>query len=212
MLTLLCSKSIRNGLWLPEHWAWDTQLHIEQVRCKSEALAFFFFALSVCVSCWPEKVWNLVQSCGRELDLVLAPWGPDLRVLFQLSRVRRQWSSLGNVWRRWVAFTGSWKECFVSLLANIVSLPQLHFFWSLPESIISTNHMWSSYQGYSLMHNKLIFFLSWVTVSSMSILQSNYFYFWFFQTGNSQILAWVTIIWGTCFFKKMGTFTLSTSP
>lgn len=49
MLTLLCSKSIRNGLWLPEHWAWDTQLHIEQVCCKSEALAFFFLPyLSVC--------------------------------------------------------------------------------------------------------------------------------------------------------------------
>ena len=110
------------------------------------------------------------------------------------------------------SFHGILKGMFVSLLANIVSLPQLHFFWSLPESIISTNHRWSSYQGYSLMHNKLIFFLSWVTVSSMSILQSNYFYFWFFQTGNSQILAWVRIIWGTCFFKKLGTFTLFTSP
>lgn len=35
----------------------------------------------------------------------------------------------------------------------------------------------------------------------MSILQLNYFSFWFIQTSGSQILACIRIIWGTCFKK-----------
>lgn len=97
---------------------------------------------------------------------MVAPKVLGLCVFFQLSHVTRQWSFLGNAWRRWVAPIGLWKECFISPFANIITVPCLFFFLLLTRrcnkypltrcKVATRARVWYGLQAYSSLMGQFL--------------------------------------------------------
>lgn len=177
MLSLLCSKSICNGLWLPEHWVWGTLNCIwnKFVESQKARLFLLFFCLFCCVAfVWHMLTWKRVklsqklqQSVGLNVS-TLSAWP-----LCSLSAISREKAVelLRKCLEEVSSSHGILKGMFCLSVCQYCSRSSVAFFLILARR----------YNKYPLTRCEVatrgrvwyitsLFFHSWVTFSSMSIL------------------------------------------